>query len=326
MWGAPEGLPERPCLKPWYRLAKRDGRLILGYASSAVVLEGKAVEKLMPALLPMLDGSRTTAEINERIGEAAAPAVHHALQTLADRGVLTDGPAANDSADPVAETARFLAAVSADELTVAEGATALDDAVMTVIGGGPTALEIGRQLKASGVSRLTFLDWSATAEELSSVDLALVAPEPFELPELERWNRLALRQRQPWLQALPFDGRIAAVGPLYVPDDTCCYQCYQRRRAANLTFGEDDFWALEEVAASYPSSPPLRQIVAGLAATLALRWLGERAAGRTASSVPASLHAVEWREGLEVRRHFVYRVPRCPACFADRGVPSPWHS
>jgi bacteriocin biosynthesis cyclodehydratase domain-containing protein len=324
---AESGLPRLPYLAPWYRLTRDDGRLVLSYAHSAIVLEGAAVAKLMPILLPLLDGRSTVEEIDQRLGAAAGPAVRNALRTLADRGVLTDGPPIAGAAPaPDAEAARLLAATVGNGLTEARGKAVLEGSHVSVIGGGITATEIDRLLRASGLEKLDRLDWDARGSGLEGVDLVIAAPEPSELLLLEQWNQTALGARQPWLSVLPFDGRIAAVGPLYVPGQTCCYECFRRRRAANLTMDERDYWALESAPAAYPSAPPLQSMAAGLAATLALRWIGERASGQTASSLPAAMHAIEWESGLEVHRHFVYRVPRCPACFDERGAPSPWHS
>lgn len=322
--GSP-GLPQRPYLKPWYRVAKVDGRLVLEYAQSAVVLEGKAVEKLLLPLLPLLDGTRTLEEINAEVGEAAAPAVTNALTMLAGRGVLTDGPPLPDDAPtPVVETAHFLSANSGEH-SVGESKELLDRSAITVLGAGATALEIAELFDAAGVSALTAIDWSQTASA-PDADLIVVAPEPRDLPRLVDWNRLALDRDLPWLQALPFDGHMAAIGPLYVPGETCCYECYRRRRAANVSYPSDDYWALEGNPATYPSSPPLRHVVAGLAAALALQWLSDRAGSDTTSPVTATMHALAWGQTFELTSHRVHRVPRCPVCFPDDlGTPAPWH-
>jgi len=320
-------LPERPYLKPWYRLTSSDGRLTLEYAHSAAVLEGKAVEKLLPVLLPLLDGTRTTEEINAYLGEEIEPAVTQALTLLADRRLLTDGPPlAEGTPAPAADSATFLAAVSRDRLTVAESEDALRSAQVSVVGSGAIASEIAKALRVAGLVELTLLDWAAPPDRLEALQLALVAPDPGEIPRLHEWNRRALGSRLPWLQVLPFDGRIAAVGPLYLPDETCCYECYLRRRAGNVAMRDEDYLALQEEPAAYPSTTPLQLMAAGLAGTLALQWLGERAAGQIASHVPATMHAIEWDETVKLSRHHVYRVPRCPVCFEDdRGTPSPWH-
>lgn len=317
-------LPELPYLAPWYRVAHDGDRLVLSYAHGAVVLEGKAVSRLMPVLLPLLDGTRTLSEIDDHLGQAVAPAVRNALAVLAARGVLSDGPPADPSAG--ASAARLLAATAATGLTEHDADAALRRAAVSVLGTGEAAAEVLRQLRRSGLERAGAIGWDVEPEALQDTELVVAAPAPGELPHLPGFNELALRCGTSWLQVLPFDGRIAAVGPLYLPGHTCCYVCFQRRRAANVTFSERDYWALEEVPAAYPQAPPLLAMAAGLAATLALRFLGERAGGQPNSSLPGAMHAIEWDAGLEVRRHFVFRVPRCPACSSEQGVPSPWHS
>lgn len=133
------------------------------------------------------------------------------------------------------------------------------------------------------------------------------------------WNRLALACGTRWLQVLPFDGLLAAVGPLFVPGETGCHECYRLRRNANLTSLRID----EEppVRGSYPSAPVLDVLLAALAALTATRAL---ALGELASA--GVLLAVELAPHLQCSQHVVYRVPRCPSCSrtATIGVPSPW--
>lgn len=318
-------LPHRPYLKPWQRAAQANGRLVFEYAESAVVFEGAATRKLLPVLLPLLDGTRTVDEINDMLGEAAAPAVANAIAALSERGLLVEGPPLpEDVPSPVADTVHFLAATgNTDSLTECEAE--LGRATVVVLGDGSTAHEVAKLLEAAGVGDVSRADWALSNEPSSSAetDLTVVAPEPIQLPRLEGWNRQALESRSRWLQVLPFDGQVAVVGPLYVPDETCCYECYLRRRAANVNFPYADFRSLEEVPASYPSPPPLRHMVAGLAAMLTLQWLSD---GMSMSQVPGTMHALGWNRTVQLSSHYVYRVPRCPVCFADQGTPSPWHA
>src|SRR6185437_10869069 len=72
-------LPALPQLKPWYRQAAVDGSLVLEHGQSAVVFGGAAATRLLPALLPLLDGSRPVAAIVDELGPAAEPAVLNAL-------------------------------------------------------------------------------------------------------------------------------------------------------------------------------------------------------------------------------------------------------
>ena len=106
-----DGLPARPALAPWYRLVASRGRVLLEHAGSVVTLEGRGAATLLPALLPLLDGTRSVEQLIGELGLAAEPAVLNALELLARHGLLLDGPAgADDSPAGLAAAALFVAA------------------------------------------------------------------------------------------------------------------------------------------------------------------------------------------------------------------------
>src|SRR5439155_11165523 len=113
-------IPALPLLAPWYRVVGDGERLLLEYAQSLVVLEGAAVRTLLPALLPLLDGTRSVDDLAARLGPPARPAIEAALGLLADHGVVIDGPDAppdvRDAARAVAAVHRLPPAVAADRL------------------------------------------------------------------------------------------------------------------------------------------------------------------------------------------------------------------
>jgi bacteriocin biosynthesis cyclodehydratase domain-containing protein len=177
-------------------------------------------------------------------------------------------------------------------------------------------------LAASGVGAVSRLPWDdhPAADDPSAADLVVAAPSGEELPRLKRWNARAIATRSPWLQLLPFDGLIAAVGPLFVPVDTACHECYLLRRAANLSSLEHRPGRVEH--GLYPTAPALDAVVAGLAVGMALRWLA-----LDDTLVPSVVLAVEHTPEASWSRHVLHRVPRCPACSRARGRTSlaPWH-
>jgi bacteriocin biosynthesis cyclodehydratase domain-containing protein len=131
----------------------------------------------------------------------------------------------------------------------------------------------------------------------------------------------ALEARAPWLQVLPFDGRYASVGPLYLPGDTCCYECFRLRREANLDGGAE-LSLLDGAPADHPAAPALDAVVGGLAALVVSGWLVH-----DDHYAPGAFYALELLPTLGLTAHHVYRVPRCPACseLADIAPPLPWH-
>ncbi len=305
-------VPERPLLAPWYRLVGDGERLLLEHAQRVVVLEGAAVRTLLPVLLPLLDGSRTVDELAMRVGLAAREAVDLALETLAAHDLLCEGP---DAPPPVRRGAH--AAAAAYGLSPTLAARRLAAAVVGVVGSSPTGVELARIVHAEGVGEVRRLGWRSGA----AVDLTVVTPAADELDALRDWNRRTLDTGARWLPVLPYDGRLASVGPLVVPHETGCYECLLLRRAANVEYG-DDLAEIEATPVAASGGAALELLVAATAAHLAVRWV----VGRD-TTVAGVLHAVETAPALALTEHTVLRVPRCPACSpAGRlAPPLPWH-
>jgi bacteriocin biosynthesis cyclodehydratase domain-containing protein len=302
-------MTDRPHLAPWYRIADLGDAIGVEHGQAVVRLDGAAAKKLLPRLLPLLDGTRTLDEIVACLGERIRPAVEHALDVLAERGLLVDGPPEPEGAHTVA---RFLAASVGR--TEAGLAGALGAARVAVAGSGPAAAETARALRSAGVGDVVHGDWS----ELPACDLAVAAPAPEEVAELEGWNRAALAVRVSWLQLLPYDGRFAAIGPLFVPYETCCHVCYRLRRRANIPYPLE-FEAVESVPTAAATPPPVVAAIAGLGALVAARWLAA-----ADPALPGRLFALDVRQVPELTVHQVYRVPRCPACARLEVRPLPW--
>jgi bacteriocin biosynthesis cyclodehydratase domain-containing protein len=309
-------VPALPYLAPWYRVVAANGKVVLEYGQRIICLEGGAVERLVPALLPLLDGTRTVDEVVAVLGEPVRPAVEHALQELCAQGLLQEGPPlAPGLPRPAGSVVELLASLRPGFRSIAETAAAVAACYVGVVGRGVAGLEVARLLRLSGVE----VDWSDRIA--AGFDLVVCAPAAGELPNLSEWNEHALAARQPWLQVLPFDGRYATVGPLYLPGDTGCFECFRRRRAANLG-APDELPLLEAAPATYPSAPALDAVLGGLAAQVALHWLvlGDH-------NAPAALYAFEPLPTLTLTVHHVHRVPRCESCsgLADVASPLPWY-
>jgi bacteriocin biosynthesis cyclodehydratase domain-containing protein len=320
MTALPEGLSRRPALKPWYRLLPREDRLLLQYGETLVSFEGRAVRRLLPALLPLLDGTRSLDEIVQILGTPVRRAVEQALALLHQHGLLTE-VATEAMVEAEQRAADFLAATDPTGRPAAELLATIRTARVAVAGSGALALEVASSLRRSGVTGLEQLSLGASSRELAHLQLAVAVPEGRELPSLPGWNQAALGAGVPWLQVLPFDGLFCAVGPLYVPQETACYECFRIRRAANVDYPRD-FLALQDVAVALPASASLEQTVAGLAATLALGWLAH-----DDQFVAGTWYAFELGMRPVLEAHVLYRVPRCPVCsgLAGDAQPLPWH-
>jgi len=295
-------LPTRPLLKPWYRLSIRETAAVMRYGGSLLEFHGRAAVRLLPLLLPLLDGTRTVEEIVSQLGEPIRPAVLHALEVLAERQLLSEPM-------PAGRTVEFLVATDGYGRDATTVAAALSRARVSVIGSAEAADRIATLLGES----LDRVERAGFRDDVDA-DLAVVAPAAHEVPLVRSWNEHALERGTTWLQVMPFDGLIAVVGPIFVPRQTACHECYRLRRAANIAAIADR----EEGA--YPGSPAFDAILAGLAATIALR--------RVALDDSRFVGVLLAVEETACTRHVLYRVPRCPVCSTAAGValPAPWHA
>lgn len=307
-------LPERPALAPWFRLVRDGHRLLLEHGGALVTFEGTAVRRLLPALVPLLDGSRTVEGIVEELGEPVAPATNRALKLLAHNGLLLDGPQPRPTDAPAAGAAAFVAAATRRSISPAEVAE-LASARVAVAGSSQSADLVAGLLRDSGLDGVTRVD----LDDDETDGLLVVAPGRAQVGELRGLNQRRLAVGGPWLQVLPHDGRNVVVGPLFLPGSSGCYACYRLRRGACSGY-EPDFELLEVEPTRAASTAAVDAIAAGLAATIAVRWLAVRD-----TTLPGRLYTFETGIILALGYHHLHRVPRCPVCGpGDAPMPSPW--
>jgi bacteriocin biosynthesis cyclodehydratase domain-containing protein len=311
---ASNGLPARPALAPWYRVVPSRGRVLLEHAGSVVTLEGRGAATLLPALLPLLDGTRSVEQLVSELGHVAEPAVLNALELLARHGLLLDGPAGADDCPSGLATAALFVAAGTRRTSPADARAALTAAEIGVAGSGEIATGVARLLDEAGVrvAREPLADASA--------EFVVAAPAATELRRLDELNDRRLRSRRAWLQALPPDGRSVVIGPLFLPDLSACHSCYRLRRGACSDY-EEDFDAIDEAASRAASPRALLAAAAGIATVLVIRWLAARD-----PTLPGRFYALETGAVLGLSHHHLLRVPRCPSCGdAATPLPAPWY-
>ena len=306
---ARDGVPQRPLLAPWYRLSGDGDRLLLEHGQSVVALEGAAVRTLLPHLLPLLDGTRTYDDLVDRLGAAASPALDHAL------GHACLPRSGRRGASRAARQLDARRMRSRPRSTSRRRSPPSVCAKARSVSSAPRRR--ARRSRACSIS-------AASARSAGSVgNRARLGRSRSRRAGGRRARRARVveppraRDRDALAAVRAYDGRLAAVGPLIVPGESCCYECVLLRRAANVEYGEH-----------------LRD--GGGAARGAGRRGVRRARRGSRGSSRASLDRRprhdparraprgRGRPALSVSEHVVLRVPRCPVCSsaARRSPPS----
>ena len=159
-------------------------------------------------------------------------------------------------------------------------------------------------------------DPKALTRLFESSDFVVAALEFFSPAALHAANEVALTVGKPWMTVY-VDGSEALVGPIYVPGETLCYNEFEIQNEASSRLQADYLIYKETLDASRLDAPhlvlpPFLSVVSGWAATAALSFLS---AGQ--SFVVGRCVRVDF-ERFAVDYQDVLRLPRCPACAAQR--------
>jgi oxazoline/thiazoline synthase len=260
-------------------------------------LSGSAIE----ALAPLLDGTRTRAELTRELSaHLSAAEVGQALARLSDAGLIGfTEPTAIARGDKRARAYWDLADVAPDA-----AASSLASASVEIIAvGGAEREALAAACRASGLTENAPVTGAA---------LTIVLCGDYLDPELKEVNADHLASERPWLLAKP-EGPDPWVGPVFRPGSGPCWACLAKRLEGNRP---GEFLMRQLGPADPPAAASLPAVVAAamqIVALEAVKWLaGLRYEGQQDVYIlqTVSLHG---------SHHRVTRRPQCRAC-GDPGL------
>lgn len=197
---------------------------------------------------------------------------------------------------------------------------------VAVAGDGILARAVTTELGRCGFTTLRSVQLSPTVAEgqeqdlLAGADLVVVAEDVTGETLQESLNRTLLASGTAWM-LIRRDGFRVQLGPLFIPHETPCYLCYERRVLANRT---DYVHAVR--ARTVLDELGLRRAtpdnIVSFVTTLASSWCAFEVILFTASRVQGTTPRLAGsfiRVSLSeptVQTHRLLPVPRCPACAA----------
>ncbi|HEV3050531.1 MAG TPA: TOMM precursor leader peptide-binding protein, partial [Longimicrobium sp.] len=261
---------------------------MLVHEDEHALLRGRAY----PRLLPLLDGSRTIADlVGVLSAELPPPECLFAIHVLYREGHLVE-------ADPGPRELTAFWHERGARLADAEHALAQASLSVTALDGEPGD-EVAEALRAGGLR---------VVEGPSSLDV--VVARDYQSTGLAAINERMLAAGRPWM-LMKLNGRVPWIGPLFEPGTTGCWQCLAQRLQANRQlqgFLQRKLDRQDPLSLAWSRHPAVVQAATAIAATEITRFLatGEsRLSGRIVSLDMST---------LETAHHLLTRRPQCPAC------------
>ena len=263
--------------------------------------------RLAEALAPLLDGTRSIADIAAALDGIASP------QRVADAvGKLVAGGWVyhlDETSAPVADqaTAGFFETAGQDGDRAARAVR--DGRVHVLVHGDVDAAPLCAALAELGVGQVT------TAPQLAPDGaLTVLLTDDYLRAGIADQNASALATGRPWLLARPV-GVTVWLGPLFRPGETGCWECMARRLSANRL---SNSYLQQRLNRPEPLASVTAQLAVtpGLAAQLIAVEIAKALAGVHAG--PAAVVTLD-TVTLGSERHELVRRPQCPAC-GDPGM------
>jgi bacteriocin biosynthesis cyclodehydratase domain-containing protein len=312
-------------------------RAVLKRGKTELMLSGEGAHSILEALMEMLDGSHSRAEIVSSFPENQQEEIDALLTGLLQRRLITDQP------EPDAGV------FSLDSLQVnfwrnfgepaKEARERLRNASFVVVGANLITRALVRSLLEMGAGGVTLVGHSILNNESAPVKEESIAdPRLSHVPELPpdaeltntalicaasdfgstdallEINRAALRVQKPyfplWLSDL-----VGYVGPLTWPRESACLRCFHARVESN-----NPDWAAARAVQRHMSSlgphcagvgllPPMASILGEIGAMEMTKFIAGFPPPDTVGRI-IEINLVSWAS--TVRR--VLKIPRCPDC------------
>jgi bacteriocin biosynthesis cyclodehydratase domain-containing protein len=164
-------------------------------------------------------------------------------------------------------------------------------------------------------------DQAQWAAALGGYDWAVAAQDCFEPEELTALNRAALQHSLPW-SLVCFDGYEGWVGPTFVPGQTACFSCFQRRLFAGAAEPKHVFMdprvRVCRVPSPWSAGPETGAWVSLMTSIFALELI----AATQGRSFTLNQMLIVHRLNLTFQRETVLRLPRCPDCSPRGNAPA----
>ena len=310
-----------------------DGAILKRGCTELKIGGNGAAETLRKVLAATANGGATQSEICKLFTPSTAPVVRELIQQLLARRLLAPVEVSEPAVEKESPLDIFYWHFDAQAAQVAER---LNRQSFTILGANYISRQLAASLTASGVDHVTIVDdprlrnlrlfdksgqlkpdqWPASIRWKNEVDPeasgCVIATSDIGSQEtLYEWNRSCLEHKRHFLPVALQD-LIGYVGPLVVPGETACLECFRMRRNSHLNDSESQR-ITEDSAFEGQGAIGFHPSMASILGDIAALELTKFYSGALPYPKVGTLIEVDMLEtGLTSRK--ILKVPRCRAC------------
>jgi bacteriocin biosynthesis cyclodehydratase domain-containing protein len=245
----------------------------------------------------VLRGPATVRELLDANASRNEDDVRSLLSDLVDRGILADL-----RTSPVEQYLRY----------TFDGEPCFPNANVGVMGTGKLGTRIAQCLTDHGIARVTPLDLEEIEQSVMASDFVILALDQPDLGTCHMVNRYAIRERKPWLHST-IDGNFGMIGPLFVPDETACYNDFRALAFAAtpnrvMARKHREYVAARGTHIPFAGPPAHTEITAGHSSLAAVHFLL-----RGTCFAVGRVMIVDF-DRMQIDTEDVLKLPRCPVC------------
>ena len=282
---------KRPRIKPYFnvQVVDEEGVYLLS-ETGHVVLSGRR----SLALVPLMDGTRTTEEIAEAVSDEFSVAeVYFFVEEMRSKQYLDEGNDAGISSDR-----NFWQAMQLEPEHVRSQLARCR--VKLFAFGDVETVATEEALRTFGIN-IVGDNW----------DLAVAITSDYLAKGLAELNELCVSTGKPWMVMKPL-GVIAWAGPIFEPGHTGCWECLAQRLRLNReveTYLQNRFERAEPFPVARASNSATYALGVQLGVLGAAKWL----ARGSSHTQPAQLLTLNMLT-MTTQWHSLVRRPQCPVC------------
>jgi bacteriocin biosynthesis cyclodehydratase domain-containing protein len=320
-------------LAPWFEASRNDHMIVFQHGHRFVVYLGKEAADTIETVLDVIQQSEGCEAALGNFSEESRPVAKAIMHKLRSYGILQDL-----SQQGAASWALAAKEIVGGEMSCEDIETKENQVKLIVISNG-TVPDVARMLaQENGLRNTRWVENVAEEQIFDILDgededgLIVYSPTAHNDRLGAAINRWALSRERAWMQILPYNGGEAVIGPLFIPRQTACYECFRLRRRAASAHGKEqrvmddgDAITFANSGASSWNSPAESGIVWSMFfQLLSIEMLDLHSLPMT--PLRGQAHTVCFDEcGVAVEHHRVFTVPRCPACRKPSlPMPQPW--